>query len=240
MQRQLSQQSGTLINKPLPQLNTNTLPQHTVDTESVPVFSMFVQDDGQQPTSSSRMKEDAAEESQQSATDDNPEVSRPPLYTQWNPDTGMTEVRRGYRSLIPEGKYIARTWTQAPPDPHIVRYEGVKHGYRGIVTRVHNPKTGYFEIKRSPLPSPTVSPVPGLHGAARDIKPTLSTSRTDHKLKQTIETPHVPSSTLPKTTNITGSKIIQITGSNHSKYRPQTSNITQECGNNIGEMPKTV
>ena len=61
-----------------------------VDTESVPVFYMFVQADGQQPASSSRMKEEAAKESQQSATDNDPEVSRPPLYTQWNPDTGMT------------------------------------------------------------------------------------------------------------------------------------------------------
>ena len=155
-------------NKPLPQPNI-TLPQSMVDTESTPVFYMFVQADGQQPTSSFRVKEEAAEESHQLATDDNSKVSRPPLYTQWNPDTGMTEVRRGYRSPIPEGEYISRTWTHAPPEPHIIRYEGVKHGYRGLVTRIHNPKTGYFEVKRSPPPSPTVSPVPGLHGTSRDI-----------------------------------------------------------------------
>ena len=52
-----------LINKSLPQSNTNTLPQSMVDTESVSVFYMFVQADGQQPTSSSRMKEEAVEES---------------------------------------------------------------------------------------------------------------------------------------------------------------------------------
>ena len=96
-----------------------------VDTESVPLFYMFVQADGQQLTSSSRMKEEAAEESRQSATDDNPGVLRPPLYTQWNPDTGMTEVRRGYRTPVPEGTYITRTWTEAPPEPHIIRYEGI-------------------------------------------------------------------------------------------------------------------
>ena len=39
------------------------------------------------------MKEEAAEESHQLATDDNSKVSRPPLYTQWNPDTGTNEVR---------------------------------------------------------------------------------------------------------------------------------------------------
>ena len=131
-----------LTNKPLPQSN-KPLPQPMVDTGNLPVFYMFVQADGQQPTSSSRMKEEAAEESQRSATDDNPKVSRPPLYTQWNPDTGMTEVRRGYRSPIPEGKYITRTWTHAPPEPHIIKYEGTRHGYRGPVTRIHNPKTGY-------------------------------------------------------------------------------------------------
>ncbi|HKQ21504.1 MAG TPA: hypothetical protein VJS91_05655 [Nitrososphaeraceae archaeon] len=152
-----------LITKPLPQSNSTTLPQQTVDSESVPVFYMFVQADGQQPTSSSRMTEEAAEESHQLATDDNSKVSRPPLYTQWNPDTGTTEVRRGYWSPIPEGKYITRTWTHAPPKSHTIRYEGIKHGYRGSVTRVHNPKTGYFEIRRSPLPNSTVSPVPGLH-----------------------------------------------------------------------------
>ena len=62
------------------------------------------------------MKEEAVEESQQSENDNNPEVSRPPLYTQWNPDTGMTEVRRGYRTPIPEGTYITRNWTEAPPN----------------------------------------------------------------------------------------------------------------------------
>ena len=157
-----------------------------VDTESVPVFYMFVQADGQQPTSSTRMNEEAAEESQQTATDNNPEVSRPPLYTQWNPDTGMTEVRRGYRTPIPDGTYTTRTWTEAPPEPHMIRYEGIRHGYRGLVTRVHNPMTGFFEVKRSPLPSPTVSPVPGLHGTTRDIKLSLSSTRTDPKLKLSI------------------------------------------------------
>ena len=165
------------------------------------MFYMFVQADRQQPTSSSRMKEEAAEESQQSATDDNdPEVLRPPLYTQWNPDTGMTEVRRGYRPPIPEGRYVTRTWTEAPPEPHVIRYEGIKHGYRGLVTRVHNLRTGFFEVKRSPLQSPAVSPVHGttlhgMHGTTRDIKLfklSLSISRTDHKLKQSTntETPH--------------------------------------------------
>ena len=65
-----------LINKSLPQPTTNTLPQSTVDIESIPVFYMFVQEDGQRPTSSSRMKEEAAEESRQSATDDNSKVLR--------------------------------------------------------------------------------------------------------------------------------------------------------------------
>ena len=186
-----------------------------VDTENVPMFYMFVQADGQQPTSSSRMKEEAAEESQQLATDDNnPEVERPPLYTQWNPDTGTTEVRRGYRTPIPEGTYHTRTWTEAPPEPHIIRYEGIRHGYRGLVTRVHNPKTGYFEVKRSPLQSPAVSPVPGLHGAVRDIKPSLSIARSDQQLKRSstnIETPIISRSTHSKTSHITGSKILQIT-----------------------------
>ena len=197
-----------------------------VDTESVSVFYMFVQADEQQPTSSSRMKEEAVEESQQSATDDNnSKVSRPPLYTQWNPDTGMTEVRRGYRSPIPEGKYITRTWTQAPPDPHTIRYEGIKHGYRGLVTRVHNPKTGYFEVKHSPLQSPAVSPIPDLHGATSDIKSSFSIARSDQKHKRSLntETPHLSRSTTLKSST---SKSCQITGSNHSKIRPKNTTIT--------------
>ena len=93
-----------LIKKLLPQTNTNTLPQYTVYTKSVPVFYMFVQADGQRPTSSIRMKEEAAEESQQSATDNNPEVlHKNGILIQWNPDIGMTEVRRGYRTPIPDG-----------------------------------------------------------------------------------------------------------------------------------------
>ena len=121
----------------------------------------------------------------------------------------MTEVRRGYRSPIPEGKFITRTWTHAPPESHTIRYEGIIHGYRGMVTRVHNPKTGFFEIKRSPVPSPTVSPVRGLHGATSDIKPSLAQARTAIKHKQSTETPHLSSSTYskhrPKTSQITGS-----------------------------------
>ena len=191
-----------------------------VDTESTPVFYMFVQADGQQPTSSSRMKEEAAEESQQSATDDYPEVPRPPLYTQWNPDTGMTEVRRGHRSPIPEGKYIARTWTHAPPEPHIIRYEGIKHGYRDLVTRVYNSKTGYFEVKRSPLPSPTVSPVPGLHDAPSDIKPPLAQARTALKRSTTTETTFLSCSIPPESS--TG----KITDSTYLKHRPKTCQIT--------------
>ena len=65
----------------LPRLNTNMLPQPVSDTESVPVFYIFVQADEQQPTSSTRMKEEDAEESQQSATDEYPEVPRPTLFT---------------------------------------------------------------------------------------------------------------------------------------------------------------
>ena len=79
-----------LLNNTLPQPNTNTLPQPVFDTESVPVFYMFVQSDGQHPTSSIRTKEEDAEESQQSATDSYPEVPRPPLYTKWNPDSRYT------------------------------------------------------------------------------------------------------------------------------------------------------
>ena len=174
------------------------------------------------------MKEENAEESHQSATDDNSKVSRPPLYTQWNPDTGMTEVRRGYRSPIPEGKYITRTWTHAPPETHTIRYEGTKHGYRGMVTRVHNPKTGFFEIKRSPLPSPTVSPVRGLHDASSDIKPSLTQVRTAIKHQQSTETPFLPrstprKSTTSKTTSSTypsgNAKTCQITCSNNRKSR---------------------
>ena len=89
-----------------------------------------------------------------------------------------------------------------------------------MVTRVHNPETGFFEVKRSPLPSPTVSPVPGLHGTSRNIKPPLSTSRTDYKHKPftNTETPHIPSST--------HSKSRQIIDSTYSKYRPKSSEIT--------------
>ena len=65
------------------------------------------------------------------------------------------------------GAYVTRNWTEAPPEPHAVKYEGACHGYRGVVTRVHNPKTGFFELKRSPIPSPTVSPVTRLHGTTR-------------------------------------------------------------------------
>ena len=169
------------------------------------------------------MKEEAAETSQRSATDDYPEVSRPPLYTQWNPDTGMTEVRRGYRSPIPEGKYIARTWTHAPPEPHVIRYEGIKHGYRDLVTRVYNPKTWYFEVKRSPPPSPTVSPVPGLHGASSDIKP-LSHSKSRTAIKPSTS----KISTLPGSTTLVGtSKTSHITGSTYHKGDPKAYKITK-------------
>ena len=133
----------------------------------------------------------------------------------------MTEVRRGYRTPVPEGKYVTRTWTEAPPEPHIIRYERIRHGYHGIVTRVHNPETGLFEVRRSPLQSSAVSPVPGLYGTSRDIKPTLSKARTDykHQCSTNTETPHIPSSThLPKTS--------QITDSTSSKDPSKSSKIT--------------
>ena len=135
----------------------------------------------------------------------------------------MTEVRRGYRSPIPEGKYIPRTWTHAPPEPHIVRYEGIKHGYRGLVTRVHNPKTRYFEVKRSPLASPAVSPVPGLHDASSDIKPSLAQARTALKRSTTTETPFLPSSTPLKQST---SKTCQITDSTYHQDSTQYCQIT--------------
>ena len=81
------------------------------------------------------------QKSQQSATDDNTHIPRPPLYTQWNPDSGMLEVRRGYRDPIPDGTYFTRTWTEAPPDTHTVKYEGTRYGYQRRQTMVHNPKT---------------------------------------------------------------------------------------------------
>ena len=106
--------------------------------------------------------------------------------------------------------------------------------YRGIVTRVHNPKTGYFEIKRSPPPSPTVSPVPGLHGATSDIKPSLAQARTAIKHQPSTETPHLPRSTILKqstskttdSTTLVEPKSSQITGSNLSNYKVKTSKIT--------------
>ena len=94
-----------------------------------------------------------------------------------------------------------------------------------LVTRVHNPVTGFFEVKRSPLPSPTVSPVPGLHGTSCDIKPSLSTSRTDHKLKQSTntETPFITRSTPLKQST---SKTRQITYSTYHQSSAKTSKIT--------------
>ena len=59
-----------LLLNTLPQSSLNTFPQPIFDTESVPVFYMFVQSDGQQPTSSSRMMENI-QESQLSENDSN-------------------------------------------------------------------------------------------------------------------------------------------------------------------------
>ena len=64
---------------------------------------------------------------------------------------------RGYRDIsTPEGKYTPRTWTKAPPEQHTVTYEGTRYGYRRCQTMVHNPRTELFELKHSPIASPTV------------------------------------------------------------------------------------
>ena len=99
------------------------LPQSVFNTDSVPMFYMFVQSDGRQPTSSARMMEDV-QESQQSANDDNTHIPRPPLYTHWNLDSGMLEVRRGHRVPTLDGTYVTRTWTESPSDTNMVKYEG--------------------------------------------------------------------------------------------------------------------
>ena len=94
-------------------------------------------------------------------------IPRPPLYTRRNPDSGSLEVVRGYRDTsTPEGKYTPRTWTKAPPEQHTVTYEGTRYGYRRCQTMVHNPRTGLFELKHSPIASPTVSPEQRLRGTA--------------------------------------------------------------------------
>ena len=126
---------------------------------------MFVQSDGQQPTSSAWVLEDI-QESQQSATDTNLNNTRPPLYMRWNPDFGSLEVVRGFRDTsTPEGKYYTRTWTEAPPEQHRVTYEGTRYGRR-LQTMVHNPRTGLFELKHSPIQSPTAGSIRRLRGTA--------------------------------------------------------------------------
>ena len=187
-----------ILNNTLPQSHSNnTLPQPIDNTESAPMFFMFVQPDGQQPTSSVRIKQEDITEGQQSATDNEPQVPRPPLYTKWNPDSGMLKVRRGYRTPTPDGTYVTRTWTEAPPARHVVNYEGMRSSYGRLETRVHNPRTGFFELKRSPVISSTVSPV----------RQPISIVRTDIKIEapeqtlQIIESTNLPIYT--KTSQIT-------------------------------------
>ena len=105
------------------------------------------------------------QESQSSATDNNTHIPRSPFETRWNPDSGSLEVVCGYRDTsTSEGNYVPRTWTEAPPEQHTVTYEGTRYRYRRRQTMVHNPRTGLFELKHSPIASPTVSPVRRLRG----------------------------------------------------------------------------
>ena len=176
---------------------------------------MFVQSDGQQPTSPAKMNEEDAEESQQSATDDNPELPRPPLYTKWNPDSGMLEVKRGYRVPTPDGTYVTRNWTEVPPARHIFKYEGTIYGDRRIKTRIYNPRIVFFELKRSPVVIPTASSVRRLLGTTHASEQPLSSTRTDYKPKHSTntETPHITDSTMHKSSKDThrDTKLLQIT-----------------------------
>ena len=150
-------------------------------------------------------------ESQQSETDTNTHISRSPLYTHWNPNSGSLEVVRGYRNTrTPEGKYYPRTWTEAPPEQHTVTYELTCYGSRRLQTMVHNPRRGLFELKHSPIPSPTVSPLRRLRGTAHATNkyPSLSGTATQ---------------TITKGLQSTSAKTIQITDSTSQK----TSKITQ-------------
>ena len=177
---ELTPDDQELLLNTLAQSELNTLPKPVLNGESVPVFYMFVQSDGHQPTSSARMMEDIPE-SQKSATDSNTRISRPPLYTCWNLDSGSLEVVRGYRDTSkPEGKYYPRTWTEAPPTQHTVTFwEGTRYKSRRLQTIVHNPRMGLFELKHSPIPSPTVCPVRRLRGTMHPTKQYLSLTGTD-------------------------------------------------------------
>ena len=75
--------------------------------------------------------------------------------------------------------------------------------------------------QRSPVPSPTVSPVPGLHGATSDIKPSLAQARTALKRSTTTETPFISHST-----TLVGSKTSQITSSTSLADSAKTYKIT--------------
>ena len=158
-----------LLLNTLPQSSLNTFPQPIFDTESVPVFYMFVQSDGQQPTSSSRMMENI-QESQLSENDSNTYSPTTAIHA---PESRFRIARSGAwlsRHLDPEGKYTPRTWTKAPPEQHTVTYEGTRYGHRRLQTMAHNPRTRLFELKHSPIQSPTFIPVRRLRGTAHVTK----------------------------------------------------------------------
>ena len=149
------------------------------------------------------------QESQQSATDDNTHTPQPPLYTRWDPDSGTLEVVRGYRDTsTSEGKYIPRIWTEAPPEPHIVTYEGTRYGNRRRQTMVHNPSTGLFELKHSPVVSLTVSSVRRLRGTTHATKQSSSLTRTDSQLKQSTNKTSQTYPTPIQNTNIKPVKLL--------------------------------
>ena len=85
---------------------------------------------------------------------------------------------------------------------------------------VHNPETGFFEVKRSPPSSPTVSPVRRLYDTTHVIKQSSYLTRNVPKPKHSIntETPHTTSSTLPRSS--------QITDNTYPKDSTKTSQIT--------------
>ena len=77
----------------------------------------------------------------------------------------------GYRDIsAPEGKYYPRPWKEAPPEQDTVTYEGTLYGSQHLQTMVHNPRTGLFELKHSPIQSTTVSQVRRLRVTAHATK----------------------------------------------------------------------
>ena len=63
-------------------------------------------------------------------------------------------------------------------------YEGIRHGFLRRQTMVHNPSTGLFELKYSPIQSPTVSTVRRLRGTAHATNkhPTLTGTDSQSRL----------------------------------------------------------